>query len=217
VAELRYWFGDRLRAFGELLEDLWFDLSRNVQTSQNVSRELAGTGTERFGDSEGYEPARPRHIRRALLDISAKDVTGYSYIDLGSGKGRTLFVAAEFPFHDVTGVELSPTLHRRAFENVHRFRWRRRRCGPIVAVQADAKEFAFPDRKLVVYLFNPFGAATTKAVLANLNDSLRRNPRHAIVILLWPKYPELLAGVDSMRLRRATRVHQIFEAWATEA
>ena len=50
------------------------------------------------------------------------------FVDLGSGKGRTLLLASEYPFRRIVGVELSPKLHRIAKTNVEKFRSEEQRC-----------------------------------------------------------------------------------------
>lgn len=215
MSEWRYWVGDRLREVKEFVEDEWFDRSRNVHTAKNVSREDAGIPIAEYADSESYQPARPRHIRRAIAATSVRNFAEYVYVDLGSGKGRTLFIAAEFPFREVIGVELSRRLYEQSSDNIRSFRWRRRRSGPISAVHGDAKEFAFPDAKIVLYLFNPFGPSTTAAVLRNLDDSMRRHRRHVVVVLLWPRYSDLLVHMEGMRLHAQSPYYQIFETYGS--
>lgn len=212
MSQWRYWIGDRAREVKEFVEDEWFDRTRNIRTARNLSCEEAGIPIAQHADSESYQPARPHHIRKAIAATSVRDFAEYVYIDLGSGKGRTLFVAAEFPFREVIGVELSRRLHEEASGNTRSFRLTRRRSGPIVTLHADAKEFAFPDSKVVLYLFNPFGASTTAAVLRNLQESMSRCPRHVVIVLLWPRYSEMVARIEGMSLYAESNYYQIFEA-----
>jgi hypothetical protein len=80
----------------------------------------------------------------------------------------------------------------------------------------NAKDFAFPEGELVLYLFNPFGSATMRWVLRNLEASLQRHPRHVIIILLWPRCADQVATLQGMQLFRETRQYQIFEAHASK-
>ena len=172
--KLRYRLEGYGRAVDEFFQDQWFDRTRHVRTAGNVSLRDAGITQE--GDSRFHMPARPWQVRRALAAAPVATASEYTYVDLGSGKGRSLFVAAELPFREVIGVEFSRTLHERAAANVRSFRHRGRRCGPVRSVHADATDFAFPQTPLVVYLFNPFGATTTQRVLDNLEASLPTPP-----------------------------------------
>lgn len=212
----RYYVDRVVRAVTEFFEDQWFDLSRNVHTSWDVSLQNAGIAAEKFHDSEYYQPARPAHIRRALREMPVQDVSDFTYVDLGSGKGRTLFIAAELPFRQIIGVEFSRLLHEQACANIRRFRLWKRGCRNITSLHANAKEFMFPDGKIVLYMFNPFGSATMGHVLNNLETSLKRHPRHVIVLLLWPCCSDQVAAMEGMCLRRETRQYQIFEAHASK-
>lgn len=206
------WTLDRVkRGVGEFLEDQWFDRTRNVQTAGNVSSAASGIAAGELGDSEWYQPARPAHIRQALHEMPAKDVSSYSYVDLGSGKGRTLFVAAELPFYEIIGVEFSRVLHMAACANIRQFRPRAAGCRSIRSLHANAKDFVFPENRMVLYLFNPFGLETMQQVVKNLEGSLEQHPRHVVVVLLWPRHSGEIARMEGMRLRWETREYQIFE------
>lgn len=200
-----------LAATVESLEGRWFDRTRNVHTLGYVSLQSAGVSVEETRDSELYCPARPANIRRALLETGIQNVSNYTFVDFGSGKGRALFVAAELPFEEVIGAELSSVLHEQALANIHRFRRWGRGCTRVASVQVNARDFLFPDKKLVLYFFNPFGVDTMQYVLNNLQSSLERDPRHVVIVLLWPRCGDLVAGMKGMRLLRDTRRHQIFE------
>ena len=196
--KLRYRLQGYVRAVAEFVQDQTFDRTRHVRTSGNVP--LLRAGIAHPADSELYVPARPWQVRQALAGLPLANPSEYTYVDLGSGKGRTLFVAAELPFREVVGVEFSPVLHARARANIAAYRSRHPQCGPIRSVHMNAVDFAFPPGPLVLYLFNPFGAQTMGRVLDNLTDSLRREPRHVLVVLLWPRCGDQVAGVDGMRL-----------------
>ena len=193
------------------IEEWWFDRSRGVRTAGNASfRETAdavGAGT---GDGEIYVPARVANGRAAIAEAPVRDRAGYTFVDLGSGKGRMLFVAAEMGFGRCVGVEFSRSLEAQAAENIRRFR--RRRGAALESVLADAAEFRFPAGNLVIYMFNPFGAETMKRVLGNLARSIAEAPRHVVVVLLWPEQGAMVAGVPGLRQVRVTRRHEIYEA-----
>lgn len=205
---------DATRTIYEFFQDQWFDRTRHVRTSGNVPLTMAGIPAEEVRDSELYVPARPGHIREALRGMPVSNVSGYTYIDLGSGKGRTLFVAAELPFRRIIGVEFSINLHQLACLNAGTFRWGKRRGGEIRCIHMNAAEFQFPEGPLVLYMFNPFGAATMERVLENLASSLVTDPRHVIVTLLWPRCGDQVARVEGMRLVCKGAYFEIFEAHA---
>lgn len=207
---LRYALQDRFRRLKEWCEDQWFDQTRHVHTRGDVS--LLQAGLHLAPDSELYVPARPWQVRYALRSVPVRDVSGYSYVDLGSGKGRTLFIASEMPFQRVVGVELSLALHAQALANAQTYRHQSRRCGAVNPLCTNATEFSFPNGPFVLYMFNPFGEATMRTVLRNLQASLARQPRHVVILLLWPRAGNLVLEIPGMRMVSAPhRWLQVFE------
>jgi SAM-dependent methyltransferase len=205
-------------------EDWWFDTTRHVQTSGLVGRPPASKIVGELKDSHIYGPVRAANAHAALRDLplggtrdggaGGGDYSQYTFIDVGSGKGRVLFVAAEYPFRKVIGVEFSNALHDDALANLKRYKHSGRRCADIEAVHADARDFEFPDDNLVIYLFNPFGPEVMERMLANLERSLEKHPRHVIVVMLWPDHSDVVERMAIMRVYRKTRRHHIFEAGA---
>jgi SAM-dependent methyltransferase len=193
------------------LEEWWFDTTRRVQTAGNVRLRDAGTLVGEIRDSEMYGPVRAANAYAALRDIPCKDLSEYTFIDIGSGKGRMLFVAAEFPFRKVIGVEFSNDLHEQAVTNIGTYKHGRQQCGEIESVLANAATFEFPDEKLVLYLFNPFGPEIMHAMLANLERSLEKSPRHVVVLMLWPERADIVAEMPWMEKYRQTRRYHVYQ------
>ena len=92
----------------------------------------------------------------------------YTFIDFGAGMGRGMLLAAEYPFRQVVGVELNPTLARIARRNLTLWRKSGRARSPLRLHCGDAAEFAFPQGPCVAFLFNPFGAPVLRKLLANV-------------------------------------------------
>jgi hypothetical protein len=59
-------------------------------------------------DYLGIDPTRFKQVM-AGLEIAFENFT---FIDFGSGKGRALLLASEFPFRGIIGLEFAPELHR---------------------------------------------------------------------------------------------------------
>jgi len=193
------------------VEGLWFDWTRRVQTSgQALLSEMKLAGS--VDDGFMYLPARVASVRRAFAAISTLDHSAFTFIDLGSGKGRTLLVAAEYPFRRIVGVEFAQELHEQAESNVRRHNCLRCKCGNIELVHADAQEFQIPEENLVLFLFNPFPAKVLDRVLSNVERSLRQRPRQVFLIYLFPEYAAQVDSVPWLSLVDATRRHRIFRA-----
>lgn len=117
-----------------------------------------------------YMGSQPSIVRRALEKLG--DVSGYTFIDIGCGKGRPLIIATEFPFDAVLGYDLSGPLVKIANENAAIIARRFPERTPMSAFEANALELELPPGKLVVFLFNPFGASLIAALLRNLENGL---------------------------------------------
>jgi SAM-dependent methyltransferase len=184
-----------------------------------VARPPASKIVGEISDSHIYGPVRVANAHAALRDLplggaqdgGGGDYSQYTFIDMGSGKGRVLFVAAEYPFRKVVGVEFDRGLHELSVANIERYKHRRRRCGEMESVNADAAGFEFPAGKLVIYMFNPFGPEVLGRMLDNLERSLERAPQHVAVVMLWPEYADVVARRGWLREWRKTRRHHIFE------
>jgi predicted RNA methylase len=135
----------------------------------------------------------------------------YTFVDLGSGKGRILFLAAEYPFRRILGVEFGKELHEDAKKNIEAFRHPAQQCNNIESVNMDASDYQFPNENLAIYLFNPFGADVMEKVLANLAMSLQRNPRHVIVTMVYPEFAFMLARAAALRPYRVTSRYHIYQ------
>jgi SAM-dependent methyltransferase len=123
-----------------------------------------------------YQPTDPGlfHEIMASLPIEFEDFT---FIDVGSGKGRTLLMASDYPFRKVVGVELIEALHRVAQQNVEKYRNPVQRCRHIESIHADARGFDFPPEPVVLFLFNPLPERALVEVLQRLETSHAAWPR----------------------------------------
>ncbi len=121
-----------------------------------------------------------RHIIRSL-DI---DPAEFTFIDYGSGKGRALFVAAQFPFRKVVGVEISASLHRAAVANLARY------TGPRLQTDiglwcGNALDYELPAGNLVLHMYHPFGPDVLGRMLAHIKQSAGTAPRRILVPYLF--------------------------------
>ncbi len=88
--------------------DIDYDFDHNVDTTwANVSlrtrfREVLSGGQ--------YQPSDPALFHEILHSMPIP-VDGLTFVDLGSGKGRTLLMASEYPFQRIIGVEILAELN----------------------------------------------------------------------------------------------------------
>lgn len=144
-----------------------------------------------------YQPTEAalfHEMIEALRQQAHADFHDFIFIDLGSGKGRTLLMASEYPFRQIVGVELLPALHEAAQENLSKYRSESQKCFALEAICADATEFSFPAEPTVLYLFNPLPESGLRRVIANLEKSLSEHPRMVYVLYHNPLLEHVLTG-----------------------
>jgi Methyltransferase domain len=200
----------QLRLLVKRAEDWWFDATRSVRTSEYAElKNLTLVGEPR--DRHMYLPVRVKNARTALDSLPIGNLNAYTFIDLGSGRGRMLFIAAEYPFRRILGVEFATELHRCALENIERYRSAKQRCHQVESVNIDAVDYQFPDENLVVYLFNPFGPTVFEKVLNNLKRSLDAHPRHMVIVLIYPELAPVLDSLSWLRNYQTTARYHIYQ------
>jgi SAM-dependent methyltransferase len=133
-----------------------------------------------------YAGSQPSIVRTALAALPSCE--GFTFVDLGCGKGRPLLVASEFPFRDLVGVELSPSLAGIARQNaaILQKKWPNR--VPVRVELGDASAFPLPAGNLVVFLYNPFGQEVIAEVVAGIEAALAAENRSLYVVYYNPVY-----------------------------
>jgi SAM-dependent methyltransferase len=140
-----------------------------------------------------YQPTEPALFREMMAQLPS-GLSRFVFVDLGSGKGRVLLMASDYPFRRIVGVELLPELDRVAQENIRQYKSPSQRCATIEAICADARGFEFPDDPLVLYLFNPLPEDGLMQVMESLSRSLEQNPREVWVVYHNPILERVLAS-----------------------
>jgi hypothetical protein len=187
----------------------WFDVTRHVRTAGFANLEgltLSGLAQDGFA----YLPSRVSSVRRALRNLPIRDHTDYTFIDFGSGKGRVLFLAAEYRFRRIQGIEFAKELHFQATQNLLAYRHRKQKCRQIESLHMRAEDFSFPNENLVLYFFNPFPAPVLERVCRQLSESLDQHPREVYVVFLFPELAHVLEAVPHLKIWEKNRRYHIY-------
>jgi SAM-dependent methyltransferase len=194
--------------------DLDYDFDHNVDTT----RANVGFRAQLIAalSSHQYFPTEPwlfEQMMQALTTALSSQVSAlspertinpplhaFTFVDLGSGKGRCLLMAAPYGFKRIIGVEFMPEWDRIAQENIGKFASiaaaESRPAPPIETICMDARDFDFPLEPLVIYLFNPFPEPVLAAVLERLRESLQKQPRPMLLAYRFPEFEPLLRKCD---------------------
>lgn len=185
--------------------DVEYDWEHRVDTTSatvNWRTRLAGLM------NSPYQPVPPDEFRN-IMGALAIDFSQFTFIDIGSGKGRALLLACDYGFRRVVGIELIPELDRIARENVRKIE-AERNIGNIELICGDATTFVFPFEPSVVFLFNPLPEPGLRRLLAELDRSLRQHPRKLIVVYANPVHERTVARCPALRKIGGTLQYSIF-------
>lgn len=173
------------------LQQRAFDRRWGVDTAGLVSpAEMAVDGPS-LAQANLYEATWSGSVIRMIRSLDL-DLPAVSFVDVGSGKGPVLLYASRFPFRRVIGVEHSRALHEIAQANIVGFPRSRMRCGEVTSVWADALDYELPDGPLVLFLCNPFQAASMSRFFDRLRRDLRADPRDVTVISFNPAVEDVI-------------------------
>jgi len=156
-----------------------------------------------------YQPtdATIFHEMMSKLEI---DFSEFVFIDIGSGKGRVLLMAADYPFRRVVGIELLPELHRIAQENISKYKSESQKCFTIESVCEDACNCEFLAEPLVLYLFNPLPESGLVTFLQIVERSVRENPRPVVLLYHNPVLERVVASCEWLRRLGGTHQYSVF-------
>ena len=157
-----------------------------------------------------YEPTDPRGFQEMLSSLNLR-FEDFSFVDLGSGKGRTLLMASDYPFRRIVGVELLPELHAVAQQNIARYKSESQKCLVLESICTDARRFPFPQEPLVLYLFNPLPEPGLAQVISNLEKSIKEHPRAVYILYYNPLLEHVLAASHAFRRVGGTHQYAIYQ------
>jgi predicted RNA methylase len=167
--------------------------------------------SERIAQAERYQPVAVEEFEAAMRDLPINHKE-YVFVDLGCGKGRALLLASRFPFQRALGVEISAFLAGVAEENVRRFQDHAQRCHTLDVLCQDASTYELPRDRLVLHLYNPFGAEIMRTVVANAEASLREFPRDIYVVYIRHVHEEVWNASALFRLVRRTPSYVVYRS-----
>jgi SAM-dependent methyltransferase len=208
--------GELPRRVRVLLGEAAYDRKTGLETSKLLNVADLGIdpakmdGASRNASGIAYMPSPAWVVATVLKDLGLR-YDEYSFIDFGSGMGRAVFAAAQFPFRRVVGVEFSEKLHRIAERNLAKIS-SKLKATAVELICQDAQELTFPPGNCVVYLFNPFRETVMQTVLKNLERSYAKGPAELYVIYYAPVLGAMLDGAPFLTRIKMTREYSIYRS-----
>lgn len=174
--------------------DVLFDLKHGVDTCGQKSILDLDIDPSVKANSISYEPS-PVKVVRSILEGLSITHPDFTFVDFGSGKGRVLLLASEYPYKKIIGVELSRRLHEIAEGNITKWRSASPKSLDVASVNMNALEFTLPDEPLVLFFFTPFLGAVFAGVVNKIRANLHGS-KHPVYIVYYGRNQE---NIDRLR------------------
>lgn len=187
------------------------DRELGIRTQRPEALDGLHIDSENLVHANRYEPT-PFGVLEDMLCGLGLDYPRYSFVDLGSGKGRVLALAAQHPFSQVIGVEFSLELHQAALLNLAALRPEHVRAKKVRSICQDAADYRFPATPLVLFLFNPFTAPVLARVLRNLEDAIVGGGQACTLLYYMPVLASMIDREPWLRPHSAARDWAIYQA-----
>lgn len=192
-------------------EDVDFDTKYNVSTGGEIPQTDLDVKEKNWIHGSAYVPTSPVDFSD-VLEGQGLELEKTTFIDLGSGKGRVLLMAAALPFKRIVGVEFSPSLADIARDNLRRFTGPKK-CTDLSVVTMDATKYPLPDGPIVVFMYHPFDEKIMALVEQSLARAVKENPdRRILVVYFKPVHREVWDASKSFAKKREERLFVIYES-----
>ncbi len=204
LADKAAWRGFWARLPAEQAANRAFDRRHGTDTAEEIGLAETGVSSEQARQGNGvYRPLWEGIFHEALQALGVR-LDGFTFVDLGCGKGKVLMLAAGYPFARIVGVEYSPGLQAIARRNLERFRSPAQQCDRLEVVLDDARHYRLPPGPVVALIFNSFDPATTQEVMRPIEAEAGRDEPLYVVYVNVRRVAEACDGFAG--LRRLERV-----------
>ena len=128
-----------------------------------------------------YQPSSSVIFEKAMKSLSF-NFSDKVFLDIGSGKGRALILAAEAGFKKAIGIEYATELNEVARSNIETVQSRFPKT-EFVLQEGDALQYEIPEEVDVIYLFNPFDENAVSGLAQKVKPAFERpKPIHLVYV-----------------------------------
>jgi SAM-dependent methyltransferase len=181
------------RWFDAVLDRLTFDRRHGVDTAppSSVLGRLLSRRLRRRA------PVAVRTIR-SILNALEDQIRGFEFVDIGSGKGRAILIASEFPFQKIVGIERAHDLADAARQNLRAYRNAARRCADVDIREMDARDYAIPEGDCVLFLHDPAGRKLLAAFAGKIRAACAARRHRLYVVYVSPRHSSVFDDIPCL-------------------
>src|SRR5262245_52152577 len=187
-----------VRLYSEYINRM-FDREYGLETDDIVEAQDLDVPADIRQHVTRYQATKIKVLKHILKQIPII-YNEFSFIDFGSGTGRAVLVATIHGFKRIIGIEISPSLHKTAQENIQKYMKKKRIDYNIELHCMNVNEFVLPEEQTLFYFYNPFDREIMAGVLENIEKSLIEKPRTAFLVYVFPLCIDLLEAATFLRL-----------------
>jgi predicted RNA methylase len=186
------------------LANRWWDSRHGVETSRLVDLDRLRIDAPNLAGMR-YQPTSTRQFHKAIRSLAIQ-YDKFVFVDFGCGKGKCLFMASEYPFRKVIGVEFARELLDSGLKNLANYYSPRQKCSAIEFVECDAARYPLPNEPSVFYFYNPFGPDIMRQVRDRIRKSIETCPRRICVVYYNPVHRDVLTEGGWLQLVRESEL-----------
>jgi SAM-dependent methyltransferase len=193
-----------------------FDRKHNVDTGGLIDLGQLRVDSGNWQSGNRYQGVNVR-VFKELMTAAGLRHQDFVFVDLGSGKGRALLLASEYPFRKVVGVEFSADLVAIARKNIENYRSTTQACRDIEVCHGDATAFPLPPTPTVLFLYNPFDRPVMQKVAERARASWLEHRRDILVLYVVPEHGDLWTATGVFLPAGSTPAYAIYRTPAVAA
>lgn len=186
-----------------------FDRYYGTDTNQKLPIKEYNISSPNLEHACWYEAITKKFFTKMIRQMSI-DFKKFVFIDLGSGKGKSLMFAADYPFRKIVGVEFSSELHQTARNNINLFAAKEDIHNKFQLFCMDAELYDFPPENIVLFLYNPFQGKVMKSVVKKIEQFLSSGQYKVFILYRNPKCTEMFENNDFLKIVKETPDYKIY-------
>jgi SAM-dependent methyltransferase len=140
----------------------------------------------------------PARTVRSILEALRDQIEGSDFVDFGSGKGRAILIASEFPFRRIVGVERDAELVAISQRNVDAYRSTTRQCTDIEGLNIDARDYPIPEADCVLFLHDPGGRQLLAVLAAKVRAACAARQHGLFIVYVSPRHSSVFDSIPGL-------------------
>jgi Histone methylation protein DOT1 len=145
---------------------------------------------QRFMTSGRCHPSPIASVTMALNALAKYNVrySDFIFIDIGSGLGRNVMLALNYPFKRAIGIEHSQYLHDMARSNLEAFKLKTNKPDIFDLYCMDALDYPFPQENMILYFWRPFSNEVAIKFFQQVENFIKGTSLRVLLVFLGPVY-----------------------------